>query len=161
VVPWPGCDQAGHLCVQALELTRRAGSLADQAAVLNAAGLLARVQDKYAESARQHEAALALARADGSHSNEAAALLGMAYTVMFTGDGATAGVLVEDSLTAARRSGDRLVLARTLLFLGWRTANAGLPAAVFEAARARSAGALPQEVSAALLSRSASEPAPG
>ena len=44
---------------------------------------------------------------------------------MFTGDMARAGALTEESLAAARRSQDRLILAQTLFFLGWGASNTG------------------------------------
>ena len=44
---------------------------------------------------------------------------------MFTGDTARAGALTEESLAAARRSQDRLILAQALFFLGWGASNTG------------------------------------
>jgi tetratricopeptide (TPR) repeat protein len=52
-------------------------------------------------------------------------LLGLAYAAMFTGDAARAGALTEESLAAARRSRDRLILAQALFFLGWGASNTG------------------------------------
>ena len=93
--------------------------------MLNARGLLARAQDRYAASAQAYTEALGLARSAGNHGEEAAALLGLAYAAMFTGDAARAGAHTEESLAAARRSQDRLILAQALFFLGWGASNTG------------------------------------
>jgi len=93
--------------------------------VLNTRGLLARAQDRYAASAQAYAEALDPARSAGHRGEEAAALLGLAYAAMFTGDAARAGALAEQSLAAARRSQDRLILAQALFFLGWGASNTG------------------------------------
>ena len=49
---------------------------------------------------------------------------GLAYRP-FTGDAARAGALTEESLAAARRSQDRLILAQALFFLGRGASNTG------------------------------------
>ena len=95
------------------------------AAVRNAQGQLARGRDRYADAARAHQEALALARSAGLRGEEAAALLGLAYTAMFTGDTVGAGTLTEESLAAARTSQDPLIVARVLFFLGWGALNGG------------------------------------
>ena len=104
---------------------RRAGDLRLLAAALNTRGLLARGRDRYADSARDHQAALEQARAGADRAGEATALLGLAYAAMFTGDAAQAGALAEESLAAARDSGDRHALARVLFLLAWAASNAG------------------------------------
>jgi predicted ATPase/DNA-binding XRE family transcriptional regulator/TolA-binding protein len=101
------------------------GSRAGLAAARNAQGLLARARDRYADAARAHQEALALARSAGQRDEEAIALLGLAYTAMFTGDAARAAALTEESLAAARAAQDPLIVARVLFFLGWGALNAG------------------------------------
>jgi predicted ATPase/transcriptional regulator with XRE-family HTH domain len=120
-------DEASAYCAQAAALAREHDDAAEQAAALNTQGLLARGQNRYADSAHAHEAALPLARAADDRSEAAMALLGLAYAAMFTGDGLRASMLAEDSLTEARASGDQLVLAQVLYFLSWVASNgAGL-----------------------------------
>jgi hypothetical protein len=46
---------------------------------------------------------------------------------MFTGDAPRAGALAEESLAAARGSGDRHTLAQVLFLLAWAAVNAGAP----------------------------------
>jgi predicted ATPase/transcriptional regulator with XRE-family HTH domain len=122
-------DEAAERCSQALGLARELGDLRLLAAVLNTRGLLARAQDRYADSACDHEAGLELARAAADRPGETTALLGMAYAAMFTGDGPRAGALAEESLAVARGSGDRRTLAQVLFLLGWLAGNAGPGAA--------------------------------
>ncbi len=117
-------DEAAERCAQALELARELGDPRVLAAALNTRGLLARAQDRYADSARDHQAALEQARAAADRAGEAVALLGLAYAAMFTGDGPRAGALAEESLAAARDSGDRHTLAQVLFLLGWAAGNA-------------------------------------
>ena len=59
---------------EAEALARAHGDPAGLAAVLNARGLLARAQDRYAASAQAYTEALGLARSAGNHGEEAAAL---------------------------------------------------------------------------------------
>ena len=106
-------------------LARELGDPRTLAAALNTRGLLARAQDRYADSARDHQAALEQARAAADRAGEAVALLGLAYAAMFTGDAPRAGALAEESLAAARDSGDRHTLAQVLFLLGWGASNAG------------------------------------
>ena len=108
-----------------MALAREFGDLRLLAAALNTRGLLARGQDRYADSARDHQAALEQARAGADRAGEATALLGLAYAAMFTGDAAQAGALAEESPAAAWDSGDRHALARVLFLLAWATSNAG------------------------------------
>jgi predicted ATPase len=118
-------DEAAERCAQALALARELGDPRVLTVALNTQGLLARALDQYAGSARDHQAALEQARAAGDRAGEAAALLGLAYAAMFTGDGPRAGALAEESLAAARGSGDRYTQAHVLFLLGWVAGNAG------------------------------------
>ena len=95
------------------------------AAARNAQGQLARGRDRYADAARAHEEALVLARSARQRDEEAAALLGLAYAAMFTGDAARTAALTEESLVAARASQDPLIVARVLFLLGRGALNAG------------------------------------
>jgi tetratricopeptide (TPR) repeat protein len=118
-------DEAAERCAQAVALARELGDPPVLAAALNTQGLLARAQDRYADSARHHQAALEQARAAAARAGEAVALLGLAYAAMFTGDAPRASTLAEESLAAARGSGDRHTLAEVLFLLGWGADNAG------------------------------------
>ena len=118
-------DDAAERCAQALPAARELGDPRALAAALSTRGLLARAQDRYADSARDHQAALEQARAAADRAGEAVALLGLAYAAMFTGDAPRAGALAEESLAAARDSGDRHTLAQVLFLLGWGAGNAG------------------------------------
>ena len=118
-------DEAAERCAQAMPAARELGDPRVLAAALNTQGLLARAQDQYADSARDHQAALEQARAAADRAGEAVALLGLAYAAMFTGDAPAAGALAEESLAAARDSGDRHTLAQVLFLLGWAAGNAG------------------------------------
>jgi tetratricopeptide (TPR) repeat protein len=114
---------ASTCCEQAAAVARERGDAADQAAVLNTQGTLARGLNKYAESRQAHEAALPLARAAGDRGDAATALLGLAYVAMFTGDGARAAALAEEGLAEARASGDQVILAQVLFFVSWVASN--------------------------------------
>jgi predicted ATPase/transcriptional regulator with XRE-family HTH domain len=118
-------DEAIERCSEALALARELGDPQVLAAALNTRGMLARAQDRYADSARDHEAGLERARVATDRAGEATALLGLAYAAMFTGDSPRAGALAEESLAAARGSGDRRTLAQVLFLLGWLAGNAG------------------------------------
>jgi predicted ATPase/transcriptional regulator with XRE-family HTH domain len=118
-------DEAAERCAEALALARKLGDPWVLAAALNTRGMLARAQDRYADSASNHQAALEQARAAADRAGEAVALLGLAYAAMFTGNGPRAGALAEESLAAARGSGDRRTLAQVLFLLGWLAGNAG------------------------------------
>jgi predicted ATPase/transcriptional regulator with XRE-family HTH domain len=118
-------DEAAERCAQAMPAARELGDPRVLAAALNTQGLLARAQDQYADSARSHRAALEQARADADRAGEAVALLGLGYAAMFTGDAPRAAALAEESLAAARDSGDRHTLAQVLFLLGWAAGNAG------------------------------------
>jgi predicted ATPase/transcriptional regulator with XRE-family HTH domain len=118
-------DEAAERCAQAVKLARELADPRVLTPALNTQGLLARAQDQYADSARDHQAALEPARTAADRAGEAAALLGLAYAAMFTGDGPRAGALAEESLAAARGSGDRYTLAQALFLLGWLAGNAG------------------------------------
>ena len=118
-------NEAAQRCAQALPVARELGDPRALAAALNTQGLLARAQDRYADSARDHQAALEQARAAADRAGEAVALLGLAYAAMFTGDAPAAGALAEESLAAARDSGDRHTLAQVLFLLGWAAGNTG------------------------------------
>ena len=84
-------------------------------AALNARGLLARTRGRYAEAARDHEEARALAAALGDRVGAAAALNGLASAAGFTGDIARASALAEQSVVAFRELGDARGLAEALL----------------------------------------------
>ncbi|HEY2240806.1 MAG TPA: helix-turn-helix domain-containing protein, partial [Streptosporangiaceae bacterium] len=127
-------DEAAARIAAALALARdQAAAASGQAGdaalavALNAQGLLARAQDRYADSAQAHTEALARARAAGSPGEEASALLGLAYAAMFTGDMARVTPLATESLAAARASQDQLLLAQVLFFLAWVASNSGQP----------------------------------
>jgi predicted ATPase len=120
-------QEAAERSAQALELARELGDPRVLTATLNTRGLLARAQDRYADSTRDHQAALEAARAAADRAGEAVALLGLAYAAMFTGDAPRAGALAEESLAAARDSGDRHTLAQVLFLLAWAAGNAGAP----------------------------------
>jgi predicted ATPase len=121
-------DETAERCAQAIELAREVGDPHMLTAALNTRGMLARAQDRYADSARDHQAALEQARVAADRAGEAVALLGLAFAAMFTGDGSRAGALAEESLGAARDSGDRYTLAHVLFLLGWAAGNAGASA---------------------------------
>jgi len=118
-------DEAAERCTQAMGLARELGDPRVLTAALNTRGMLARAQDRYADSARDHQTALEQARAAADRAGEAVALLGLAFAAMFTGDGPRASALAEESLAAARDSGDRYTLAHVLFLLGWAAGNAG------------------------------------
>ena len=118
-------DEAAEHCAQAVALARQLGEPHMLATALNTQGLLARGQDRYADSVRDHQAALEQARAATDRAGGAVALLGLAYGAMFAGDGPRASALAEESLAAARGSGDRYTLAQVLYLLGWAAGNAG------------------------------------
>ena len=118
-------DEAAEHCAQAVTLARQLGEPHMLATALNTQGLLARGQDRYADSVRDHQAALEQARAATDRAGQAVALLGLAYGAMFAGDGPRASALAEESLAAARGSGDRYTLAQVLYLLGWAAGNAG------------------------------------
>ena len=115
--------EAAAYCEQAAAVARERGDAADQAAVLNTQGTLARGLDQYTESGQAHEAALPLARAAGDRGGAAAALLGLAYVAMFTGDAMRAATLAEQSLAEARASADQVILAQVLFFMSWVSSN--------------------------------------
>ncbi|HEY5988251.1 MAG TPA: tetratricopeptide repeat protein, partial [Streptosporangiaceae bacterium] len=118
-------EEATTRCAQAMDLARAHGQPPDLVATLNTRGLLAREQDSYAAAAGDYQAALSLARECADGAGEATALLGLAYTALFTGDPARASVLAEQSLAVARKLGGAHVLARVLSLLGWSASNAG------------------------------------
>ena len=105
----------------------RARRPAGLAAALNTRGLLARAQDRYADSARDHQAALAAGTGGGRPGGKATALLGLAYAAMFTGDALRAGALAEESLAAARDSGTGSSWPRCCSSWAGRRATRGRP----------------------------------
>ena len=118
-------DEAAERCAQAMKLAREFGDPRVLGAVLNTQGMLARAQDRYADSKREYQAALEQARAAADPAGQAVALLGLGYAAMFTGEGPQAVALAEESLAAARVSGDQRTLAQVLYLLGWMAGNAG------------------------------------
>ncbi len=123
-------DQAAY--EEAADYCSRAASVAGEQAVpsdlivaLNVQGLLAREQARYADSARDYEQALALARAVEDRRGEVTALLGLAHAAMFAGDVARGSVLAQESLAVARQLGDNHLLARAILLVAWQAANTG------------------------------------
>jgi tetratricopeptide (TPR) repeat protein len=121
---------------QAATVASESGDATAQATALTIQGLLARRLNHYAESARAYRAALPLARAADDHGGAAAALLGLAHAVMFTGNAERASALGEQSLAEARESGDQFLLAEVLSFLS---------AAASHTARLEQAGRLAAE----------------
>jgi tetratricopeptide (TPR) repeat protein len=71
-------DEAAERCVQAVALARELGNPRALAAALNTRGMLAQAQDRYADSARDHQVGLEQARAAADRAGEATALLGLA-----------------------------------------------------------------------------------
>lgn len=127
--------EAERLAEPAAALAREHGGPAEPAAALTTQGLARRLQNRYAASAEAYEAyeaALPPARTAGHRGEEAAALLGLAYVAMFTGDAARAGGLTEQSLAAARAAQDQFVLAHALFFMSWGASGSG----AYEQARA-------------------------
>ena len=137
-------DEAAERCAQALGLARELGDPRVLTAALSTRGLLARAQDRYADSARDHQAALEQARAAADRAGEAVALLGLAYAAMFTGDGPRAGALAEESLAAARDSGDRTPWPRCCSCWAGRPATRGRGVRQGGSDRHRGAGPVPR-----------------
>ncbi|SFW85049.1 ATP-binding protein [Amycolatopsis australiensis] len=92
---------------------------------LNTRGVLARQLDRYAESVADHERALALAEATGDRAGHAAALVGLAYTLLFTGETGRAIELAERGLAETRAAGSRREIADALIVLAWQAMHAG------------------------------------
>lgn len=118
-------DEAAAHTALAVALARERAEPSDLVAALNAQGLLAREQDRYADSRRDHEEALSLARAAQDRRGEAVALLGLAYASMFSGDAPRAAELVARSSAVARELGDNHLLARALFLASWQASNTG------------------------------------
>lgn len=123
-------DEAADLCGQAVISARRRDKAWELVAALNARGLLARAQGRYAEAARDYEEAHALGLAVGDRAGVATALIGLASTAGFTGDTARFGALAGQSVAAFRELGDIRGLAEALLVLMWHANNAADPARV-------------------------------
>ncbi len=117
-------DEAATQTALASAIARDRAEPPDLVAALNAQGLLAREQDRYADSRRDHEEALLLARAAQDRRGETEALLGLAYAAMFSGDAAGARELAAQSSVLARRLGDDHLLARALFLASWQATNA-------------------------------------
>ena len=79
-------EEASSTCTQAVALAREHGEPQNLVAALNAQGRLARVQDRYADGARPHEEALAIARGAADKPGETAALIGLASALSLAGD---------------------------------------------------------------------------
>ena len=118
-------DEAAARCAQAVSLARELENSSYLVAASNVQGLLAREQDRYADSAAAYESALPIARSAGDHSGEAEALLGLAYAAMFTGEPARSEALAGESLALARGTADWRAEANALFLLAWQTINAG------------------------------------
>ncbi|NIH83288.1 helix-turn-helix domain-containing protein [Amycolatopsis granulosa] len=118
---------AGAWCEQLVGLARREGTAADLVTALNTRGVFRRVTDRYAESAADHDEARALADRIGDRAGHAAALLGLSYDLMFTGDTARAGELADRGLAETRATGSARDLGEALLLLAWQATQAGRP----------------------------------
>jgi predicted ATPase/transcriptional regulator with XRE-family HTH domain len=121
-------DEAADLCAQAVEAARDQDRVL--VAALNAQGLLARARGRYAEAARHHEEAHALAAALGDRVGVASALNGLASAAAFTGDTARFRTLAEQSVAVFRDLEDARGLAEALLSLMWHATNAADPTQV-------------------------------
>lgn len=117
--------EATAWCERLVELGRRHGTTTELVTALNARGELARTQDRYADAARDHEEAAALAVADPERAGYAEALIGLSYDTFFTGDFRRAEELAERGLAATRASGSDRELADALLLLAWQATHAG------------------------------------
>jgi predicted ATPase/transcriptional regulator with XRE-family HTH domain/TolA-binding protein len=118
-------DEAAASCTLAVSLGREQDDASQLVAALNVQGLLARQQDRYADSVHDHQQALSLAQPAQDRAGEAIALLGLAHAAMFTGDAAKTSALAEESLAVARKPEDRHVVAQALFLLAWQAINAG------------------------------------
>ncbi|HEX6256524.1 MAG TPA: AAA family ATPase [Euzebyales bacterium] len=118
-------DAAQAACAAAVALARAHGDSHQLVAALNVRGQVAQLRDRYADSVRDYDEARALAHAAEDGSGEAEALRGLAAAAMFTGDGARARDLADDSLTVARTTGDDRLVAQSLSFLAWQATNTG------------------------------------
>lgn len=117
--------EATDWCERLVELARRHGTTTELVTALNARGELARTQDRYADAARDHEEAVALAESARDRAGYAEALIGLSYDTFFTGDARHAEELAERGLAATRASGSDRELAEALLLIAWQATHAG------------------------------------
>ena len=120
-------EDAAAWCEKLVDLARREGTAEDLVAALNARGVCRRETDRYPDSAADHEEARALAERIGDRAGHAAALLGLSYDLMFTGDAARATELADRGLAETRAAGSARDLRDALLLLAWQAMHAGLP----------------------------------
>ncbi|HVK26116.1 MAG TPA: helix-turn-helix domain-containing protein [Actinokineospora sp.] len=106
---------------EAVGIARRTGH--DLAAALNTRGSLARLEDRYADSATDYAEAAAVAE-PGGH-DHAEALIGLSYAAFFAGDTTRAEDLAQAGLAAIRANGDARDLATALTLLAWQEMHAG------------------------------------
>lgn len=119
-------DEAATWCEELVALARQ-NETDRQALVtaLNTRGLLARLQNRYADAVTDHEEALALAEGRTNQAGFAAALIGLSYNLFFTGVSRRADELAERGLTVTRETGGRRELVDALLLLSWQAMHAG------------------------------------
>ena len=103
---------------QNLEIRRREGNRAGEAAALESLGLVALEVGEPAECVALLEQALALVRAEGEAQPIAQSLNNFGTVLFYQGDGGRAVRLLEESLAIKRRIGDSRGIAMTLDNLG-------------------------------------------
>jgi tetratricopeptide (TPR) repeat protein len=118
-------EEASTACAQASALAREHGWPRHLVAALNAQGRLARVQDRYADGARPHDEALAIARAAADKPGEAAALFGLASALSLAGDIDRGSLFLKDALAVFRELGDKGGLAGALHGQALQALNGG------------------------------------
>jgi predicted ATPase/DNA-binding XRE family transcriptional regulator len=118
-------DEATTWCEQLVDLARRHGIGHDLVTALTTRGLLARLQDRYADATEDHEEAVALAEASADRAGYATALIALSYDVLYTGETERADGLAERGLAATREAGTDHELANALLLMAWQAMHAG------------------------------------
>lgn len=118
-------DEAALHAGSAVDVARAERDMPTLVVALCTRGELARVQDRYGDSASDYEEARAVAAAAGDGRGEAAALLGLAHAAMFSGEMERAADLATQSAGTARASGDGHLLAQALYLRSWQSANTG------------------------------------
>jgi tetratricopeptide (TPR) repeat protein len=119
------CPDVPAWSAELVRLARQGGTETDVIAALNTRGLLARLQDRYADAITDHEEALALAQMVDDRAGRAAALVGLAYNLLFNGDSALARELAEQGAVLAREVGSWRSLEDGLMVLAWHAAQTG------------------------------------
>jgi predicted ATPase/DNA-binding XRE family transcriptional regulator len=118
-------DEASTWCEQLVDLARRDGTEQELVTALNTRGVLERLLDRYTESVANHEEALALAERAGDRAGHAAALIGLAYTHLFTGRTGQAIEFAERGLVKTRAVGSNREIADALILLAWQATHNG------------------------------------